>query len=279
MAANTDPQRRPVFIDRVNQRFLADPAIGGSPWPVVMLSPGMFGDLPGNTLLGRYGSAGTPSALSADVTIDLINTATVQTISAARVVAGSTTQAGVLQLEDSTSSTSTSKAATPNAVKSAYDLAAAASATAATANTTANAALPKAGGTMTGTITFAVGQSIAGYASLSAAQSFTAAQRGSVVVLTPGASVTPDFALGNNFSLNLDQTTVLENPTNIVAGQSGVIAITQDATGRSVSYGSVWKFDGGAPSINATPNSVSVLAYYVESATRITASLVQNSVS
>lgn len=40
------------------------------------------------------------------------------------VGAGSTTTAGVVQLEDSTTSTSTSKAATPNSVKSAYDLAA-----------------------------------------------------------------------------------------------------------------------------------------------------------
>lgn len=36
---------------------------------------------------------------------------------------GSTTQAGIVQLEDSYSSTSTTKAATPNAVKAAYDLA------------------------------------------------------------------------------------------------------------------------------------------------------------
>ena len=42
---------------------------------------------------------------------------------------GTTTQKGAVQLEDSTSSTSTTKAATPNSVKSAYDL--------------ANAAIPK----------------------------------------------------------------------------------------------------------------------------------------
>lgn len=56
----------------------------------------------------------------------------------ADVRTGSTSQTGVLQLTDSTSSTSTTTAATPNSVKSAYDL--------------ANAALPKSGGTMTGTI-------------------------------------------------------------------------------------------------------------------------------
>jgi len=61
---------------------------------------------------------------------------------------GSTSQKGAVQLEDSTSSTSTTKAATPNSVKSAYDL--------------ANAALPNAGGTMTGAITFAGGQTFPG---------------------------------------------------------------------------------------------------------------------
>ena len=271
MAANTDPQRRPLFVDRVNQRLLADPAIGGSPWPVVTITPGMFADIPGNTVIGRYASSGSPSALNADVVIDLVNTATTQVIDAARVAAASTSQAGVVQLDSSTSSTSQSTAATSSAVKAAYDLAN-------TASSTANAALPTAGGTMSGLITFAAGQTIAGYALLNAAQSFTAGQRGAVVALTPGASVTPDFALGNNFSLALDQGTTLENPSNMVAGQSGVIAVTQDSTGRAVAYGSYWKFNGGAPSLDTTPNSVSVLAYYVESTTRITATLIQNSV-
>jgi hypothetical protein len=63
------------------------------------------------------------------------------------VAAGSTSSAGILQLTDSTSSTSTTTAATPNSVKSAYDL--------------ANAALPKSGGTMTGAITLAADPSSA----------------------------------------------------------------------------------------------------------------------
>lgn len=63
------------------------------------------------------------------------------------VAAGSTSSAGILQLTDSTSSISTTTAATPNSVKSAYDL--------------ANAALPKSGGTMTGAITLAADPSSA----------------------------------------------------------------------------------------------------------------------
>lgn len=58
--------------------------------------------------------------------------------------AATTGAAGVVQLSTSTSSTSTTVAATPSAVKSAYDLAA--------------AALPRSGGTMTGAITFAGAQ-------------------------------------------------------------------------------------------------------------------------
>ncbi len=57
-------------------------------------------------------------------------------IAGSKITIGTTSAVGVLQLTDSTSSTSTTTAATPNAVKSAYDL--------------ADAALPKAGGTLTG---------------------------------------------------------------------------------------------------------------------------------
>ena len=59
----------------------------------------------------------------------------------------STTGTGAVQLSDSTSSTSITEAATANAVKTAYDAAVAAQAT-------ADAALPKAGGSMSGNITF-----------------------------------------------------------------------------------------------------------------------------
>jgi hypothetical protein len=55
------------------------------------------------------------------------------------IQAATTSQSGAVQLTDSTSSTSTTTAATPNSVKTAYDL--------------ANAALPKAGGTLTGDLT------------------------------------------------------------------------------------------------------------------------------
>ena len=109
-----------------------------------------------------------------------------------------------------------------------------------------------------------------------AAQTFTAAQRGSVSALTDGATITPDFAVANNFSVTLGGNRTLANPSNLTAGQSGVIVITQDGTGsRTLAYGSYFKFPAGtAPTLTTTASAVDVLAYYVESSTRITARLV-----
>ena len=66
-------------------------------------------------------------------------------ITGSKVTTGTTSAVGVLQLTDSATSTSATTAATPAAVKIAKDAADAAA-------TTANAALPKAGGTMTGNL-------------------------------------------------------------------------------------------------------------------------------
>lgn len=106
-------------------------------------------------------------------------------------------------------------------------------------------------------------------------QSFTVAQRGAVSALTDGATITPDFALANNFSVTLGDNRTLANPTNLTAGQSGAIVITQDGTGsRTLAYGSYFKFpQGTAPTLTTTASAVDILAYYVESSTRITARL------
>jgi hypothetical protein len=128
-----------------------------------------------------------------------------------------------------------------------------------------------------------IGTTVQGYdadtAKTDVAQSFTAAQRGSVVTLTPGATVTPDFAAGNNFSLALGENTTLANPTNITAGQSGSITITQDSTARTLAYGNYFYFEGGIPTLGTTTGAVSTLVYYVNSTTRITAVLINEPVN
>ena len=115
-------------------------------------------------------------------------------------------------------------------------------------------------------------------AGLAVTQSFTKAQRGTPVALTDGATITPDFAAGNNFSVTLGGNRTLANPTNLTAGQSGTIIVTQDGTGsRTLAFGSYWKFAGGtAPTLTTTASAVDAIAYYVESATRITATAILN---
>jgi hypothetical protein len=117
------------------------------------------------------------------------------------------------------------------------------------------------------------------YAALATAQSFTAAQRGTVSAQgTVSGTVTLNFATANNFSMTLSAGTVtLANPTNLTAGQSGAITITQDSgTARSLVFGGYFKFEAGTPTITTTLSAISTLFYYVDSSTRITAKLITN---
>jgi len=161
--------------------------------------------------------------------------------------------------------------------------------------TTANAALPKAGGAMTGPITTNStfdGVDIAARdavlttttntantanttanaaATLTAVQTFTAGQRGEVTALTDAASIATDLALSNNFSVTLAGNRTLANPTNTVAGQSGSIFITQDGTGsRTLAFGTNFKFVAGtAPTLSTAASSIDRIDYVVAEATKI----------
>lgn len=113
------------------------------------------------------------------------------------------------------------------------------------------------------------------------AQSFSKAQRGTISALgNQSGTITLDMATANNFSmtLNANSTNTLANPSNLTAGQSGVVVITQDSTGsRTLAYGGYWKFPGGtAPTLTTTASAVDVLVYYVESSTRISARLISD---
>lgn len=110
------------------------------------------------------------------------------------------------------------------------------------------------------------------------AQTFSAAQRGEVSTLADGTTITPDFSDSNHFQVTLGGNRTLANPTNLTAGQSGIIRIVQDGTGgRTLAYGSAWKFPAGAaPSLTTAASSVDILAYFVESGSRITARLISD---
>lgn len=116
-----------------------------------------------------------------------------------------------------------------------------------------------------------VSTQLTGAATLAAAQTFTAGQRGEITTLTDGANISVDLAASNNFTATLAGNRTLDNPTNIVAGQSGSIFIVQDGTGsRTLAYGSYYDFAGGtAPTLSTTAAAVDRIDYVVRSATSI----------
>jgi hypothetical protein len=138
------------------------------------------------------------------------------------------------------------------------------------------------GGTITtsGTIAVDIGVTVQGYDATTmktgAVQTMTKALRGTPVSLTSSsASIATDASAGNFFTHTFTENTTLANPSNLVAGQEGVIVFTQHASSpKTLAYGSYWKFSGGTvPSVTATNSAVDVLVYYVESSARITAKL------
>ena len=110
-----------------------------------------------------------------------------------------------------------------------------------------------------------------GHATLATAQTFTAGQRGQITALTDATSIATNLALSNNFSFQLGGNRTLADPTNISAGQSGSFFITQDGTGgRTLAYGSKFKFPGGtAPVLSTAANSVDRIDYVVASSSII----------
>ncbi|CAB4126407.1 hypothetical protein UFOVP89_44 [uncultured Caudovirales phage] len=114
-------------------------------------------------------------------------------------------------------------------------------------------------------------------AGLGNTQSFTKAQIVTPVALTSSsASIAVDASLSNNFTHTFTENTTLANPSNLVAGQGGIIVFTQHASSpKTLAFGSYWKFPSGtAPSVTATNSAVDILVYYVESTSRITAKLI-----
>ena len=112
-----------------------------------------------------------------------------------------------------------------------------------------------------------------GDALLATAQNWTAGQRGEITALTSASTVTPDMADSNHFSCTMAHNITFANPTNLTAGQTGSIFLTQDGTGsRTASWGTYWDWAGGtAPTLTTTAAAVDRIDYVVRSATSINA--------
>lgn len=94
-------------------------------------------------------------------------------------------------------------------------------------------------------------------------QTFTGGQRGAVVALASTGQIAPDFGASNNFSLALSANTTLAAPTNVQAGQSGSIQITQNATSKTLAMATFYKWGGTATgTVSTATGTIDVLNYY-----------------
>ncbi len=109
-------------------------------------------------------------------------------------------------------------------------------------------ALPKAGGTMTGSV------------------------KGSTDTDTSNTgSVTLNFTTNQNFVLTLTGNVTLANPSTEAVGQSGFIAFIQDGTGsRTVSLGTDYETAGAAGlTLTSTASATDLVPYLVVAANRV----------
>lgn len=113
---------------------------------------------------------------------------------------------------------------------------------------------------------------------LATANSFTKAQRGTPVSLTQAATIAVDLSLGNHFYTTMTGNRTLGQPTNMVAGQSGIIELIQDGTGsRTLAYHADWLFPNGTdPVLTTTAGATDLLCYQVNQAgTKVFANLLK----
>ncbi len=116
----------------------------------------------------------------------------------------------------------------------------------ATQGTTADAALPKAGGTVTGTVVF-------GAAITEDAETLT------------GTSTTIDLATATNFVHDLTGATTytFSNPATTGNATAFTLKIIQDSTARAITWPASVDWAGGtAPTLTATNNGVDVFVFY-----------------
>ena len=92
-----------------------------------------------------------------------------------------------------------------------------------------------------------------------------------IVSLTDGTSIAVDFNTAQNFAVMLTGNRTLENPSNCVAGQTGSIFVMQNVSGgKTLSFGSNWKFAGAAaPTLTVTASAVDRVDYIVFTSTAI----------
>jgi hypothetical protein len=97
---------------------------------------------------------------------------------------------------------------------------------------------------------------------LDTVQVITSGKGDAEVVLTDGATITPDFADGNTFSVVITDDRTMANPDNPLDGQTITFVVEQDGTGgHTLAWGSKYKWAGGvAPTLTTAAGAIDMFA-------------------
>lgn len=99
-----------------------------------------------------------------------------------------------------------------------------------------------------------------------------------IPLVIAGATFTPDFSTGNNFSAGVGANFTMANPTNAKPGQSGVFRIQQTAVSIVVTWGSAFVASGGiaTQTLTGTSGAIDYFAFLVKTTTEIVLTAVRN---
>ena len=102
-------------------------------------------------------------------------------------------------------------------------------------------------------------------------QSWSGAQRGTLVTVTAASTTAFDFNLGNNFYIDMATAAITTiNASNATAGQSGSIIIKGHGSNTMAGWNAVYKFSGGtAPTITADAAKYDRIDYIIYDASNI----------
>ena len=112
------------------------------------------------------------------------------------------------------------------------------------------------------------------YACRNLAASWSAGQRSTPVQVSLSTSTfTPNMDSSDNFEFDLVHASCpcqIANPSNLTAGQTGVMFIVQSSTGGdTVTWGGNFVFPNGTPTLQTTASAKDYFSYYAESSSRI----------
>lgn len=222
------------------------------------------------------------------ITVDAKGRITAASSSSSSVIAAalpdaSTTQKGILKVGAglSVSAGSISADAVPDATSSTKGIASfgsglsitAGAVTAAIASTSIFGVAKAGNGIQTSSGVFSIDPAVV--ATFAAGGTFSGALVVASVALTNAATVTPNFALANTFTLTTTQNFTLANPTNVVAGGVYRVVVKQDATGsRTILLGANFVTNGSF-ALSTAANAVDMITIVAETTTRLLVTIVK----